>query len=117
MSRKKDLDHLISEPKETKAPKETIKEATKPPIEHAMAQLVDLVVTYTNYSRGQARNIISGVIARSPDVLVDDVIDWCIHIKATQDAILVIDDVAKGNALVEKIDGKWKLIERLGDSR
>ena len=94
-----------------------VKKEAAPKEEFSIESLVNLVVVYTGYTKGQARNIITAVISKESSNLIGDVIDWCVHIKQVQNDMAIIELVAKGEALVERAEGKFKLIEKVGNNR
>ena len=80
-----------------------------------VATIVNLICAYTNYTKAEAHNLVSGVISVSERSLVNDVIDWCVHIKTLENAQRLVMQVALGHALVEKQAGQWVLVDRVGD--
>lgn len=77
-------------------------------IEH----LVNLIVTYTNYSKLEARHIISSILTNQHAHPLSEIIEWCIHIKEVEDAARLINQVIKGESMVQKqSDGKWRAVD------
>jgi hypothetical protein len=108
---KEPKEFFIKEPKESKEPPKDI-----PAPSIGLEALVGLVTTYTDYNTHQARNLISGVIAPTPEHLVGHVIDWCTHIKTLENQIKMVELVAKGVALVKKEGGSFTLLEHVNEN-
>ena len=108
---------IIKEPTPYREPRQKDTKEVKDEDQFSIESLVNLVTVYTGYTKGQARNIITAVISKKSANLIGDVIDWCVHIKEVQNDMAIIELVAKGEALVERHEGKFKLIEKVGNAR
>lgn len=72
--------------------------------------LVNLIVAYTDKTSLEAKHIVSGVVSKANASKTRDVLEWCIYVKHVEQMHQLIQSVAKGNALVMKVDGKWSAV-------